>query len=180
MPAEFIRTTIEGLVIIQPKTFPDNRGEFTELYKYSEFADAGIAGRFVQTNFSRSKKGVLRGLHYQVDPAAQGKLIQVLHGAVFDVAVDIRKDSSTYGKWIGVTLTADRKNMFYIPEGFAHGFCALEDDTHMIYSCTSEYSPEHERGLRWDDPALGITWPMDKPIIADRDANFPTLEQMDH
>ncbi|OGY36946.1 MAG: dTDP-4-dehydrorhamnose 3,5-epimerase [Candidatus Andersenbacteria bacterium RIFCSPHIGHO2_12_FULL_45_11b] len=178
MPAEFIETTIEGLVIIQPKIFPDNRGEFAELYKYSEFSEAGIADRFVQTNFSRSKKGVLRGLHYQMDPASQGKLMQVLHGAIFDVAVDIRKNSPTYGKWLGITLTAERKNMLFIPKGFAHGLCVLEDDTYVVYNCTSEYSPEHERGLRWDDPALGITWPIDNPIIADRDAQFPTLDTL--
>ena len=175
MPFEFIATTLTGVVIIQPKTFPDNRGEFTELYKYSEFKKASIEEQFVQTNFSKSKKGVLRGLHYQADPVAQGKLVQVLHGSVFDVAVDIRKDSDTYGKWIGVTLTTDRKNMLYIPEGFAHGFCAMEDDTHVVYNCTNEYSPEHERGLLWNDPMINIAWPITEPIIADRDAAFPTL-----
>lgn len=178
MPFEFIETTLDGVILIQPKTFPDNRGEFAELYKYSEFAQAGIVQHFVQTNFSKSKKGVLRGLHYQADPMAQGKLVQVLKGSVFDVAVDIRKDSATYKKWIGVTLTADQKNMLYIPEGFAHGFCALEDDTYFAYNLTKEYSPEHERGLRWDDPALEITWPVTEPIIAGRDAQYPTLDSI--
>lgn len=178
MPSEFIETTIKGVIIIQPKTFPDNRGEFAELYKYSEFKKAGIVERFVQTNYSKSKKGVLRGLHYQIEPVSQGKLIQVVQGSIFDVAVDIRKESPTFGKWIGVTLTAERKNMLYIPAGFAHGFCVLEDDTHVVYNCTNEYSPEHERGLVWNDPAIGITWPIDTPLIADRDAQYPTLEHI--
>ena len=178
MPFEFIETTLDGVLIIQPKTFPDNRGDFSEVYKHSDFLSAGIKKHFVQTNVSTSKKGVLRGMHYQTEPASQAKLLQVVSGSGFDVAVDIRKDSPTFGKWISVTLTANQKNMIYIPEGFAHGFLALEDNTKLVYNCTAEYSPEHERGLRWDDPALNIMWPIGNPIIADRDAQYPTLENI--
>ncbi|HSX24980.1 MAG TPA: dTDP-4-dehydrorhamnose 3,5-epimerase [Candidatus Andersenbacteria bacterium] len=179
MPFEFIATTLDGVMIVQPKTFPDDRGEFAELYKYSEFKDAGIEKPFLQTNFSRSKKNVLRGLHYQIEPAAQGKLVQAVAGAIFDVAVDIRKDSSTFGKWIGVTLTAERKNMLFIPEGFAHGFFVLEDDSQVVYNCTSnEYSPEHERGLLWNDPTVNISWPIGDPILNTRDGQFPTLDSI--
>lgn len=177
MPFEFIETVLSGVVLIQPKSFPDERGEFAELYKHSDFAKAGIDVNFVQANYSISKKGVLRGLHYQESPAGQGKLVQVLTGSAFDVAVDIRQDSPTFGRWVSVTLSADRKNMIYIPEGFAHGFCALEDDTKLMYNCSSEYSPEHERGIIWNDSTIGITWPIENPIIAERDAKFPTLEK---
>ncbi len=176
MPFEFHKTAIEGLLIVQPKVFPDNRGEFSEIYKYSDFATAGITDRFVQTNYSKSKKGVLRGMHYQLAPMAQAKLVRVTSGSVFDVAVDMRKSSSTYGKWFSVTLTSELKNMLYISEGFAHGFCVLEDDTQVVYNCTKEYSPEHERGVIWNDSAIGITWPITDPIIAERDANYPKLE----
>lgn len=176
MPFEFQKTDIEGVWLIQPRMFPDERGEFAELYKRSDFAAAGIDDTFVQTNYSRSIKGVLRGMHYQLPPAAQAKLVRVTNGSVFDVAIDIRKNSPTYGKWVGATLTAAQKNMLYIPEGFAHGFCALEDDTQMVYNCSREYSPEHERGIVWNDPAIGITWPIEQPILAERDANYPTLQ----
>lgn len=177
MPFEFKKTEIEGVIVIQPKVFPDARGEFTEVYKYSDFAAAGIVDRFVQTNYSKSIKGVLRGMHYQIAPVSQAKLIRVSTGSVFDVAVDIRKNSATYGKWVGVTLTAELKNILYIPEGFAHGFCALEDDTQVIYNCSQEYSPEHERGIIWNDPTIGISWPIQNPMLAERDAAYPLLEK---
>ncbi len=175
MPFEFQKTDLEGLVIIQPKIFPDERGEFAEMYKYSDFVAAGIADRFVQTNYSKSMKGVLRGMHYQLAPMAQAKLVRVTAGSVFDVAIDIRKDSPTYGKWVGETLTSELKNMLYIPEGFAHGFCALEDDTLMVYNCSREYSPEHERGIIWNDPSIAIAWPISDPVLADRDASYSVL-----
>ena len=178
MPFEFTPTTLDGVLLVQPKTFPDNRGEFSELFKQSEFTKNGITKPFVQTNFSISRKGVLRGLHFQADPMAQAKLVYVVSGSAFDVAVDIRKDSPFYGKWISITLSSEKRNMIYIPEGFAHGFLALEDNTKLMYNCTAEYSPEHERGLRWDDPALNIMWPIANPIIADRDAKYPTLENV--
>lgn len=176
MPFEFQKTELEGVIIIQPKVFPDDRGEFAEIYKYLDFATAGISDRFVQTNYSKSKKGVLRGMHYQLAPMAQAKLIRVTAGSIFDVAIDIRKNSATYGKWVGVTLTSELKNMLYIPEGFAHGFCVLEDDTQVVYNCSREYSPEHERGVIYSDPAIGIAWPIENLILADRDASYPALE----
>ena len=175
MPFTFTKTEIPEVVLIQPKTFPDDRGEFAEIYKKSEFASAGIAEAFVQTNYAKSKKGVLRGMHYQIAPVAQAKLVRVVSGSIFDVAVDIRKDSPTFGKWVGVTLSAKEKNMLYIPEGFAHGLCVLEDDTQVIYNCSREYSPEHERGIIWNDPSVGITWPIQDPILAERDAGYPLL-----
>lgn len=176
MPFEFQKTDLEGVVIIQPKLFPDERGEFAEMYKYSDFVAAGITDRFAQTNYSKSMKGVLRGMHYQLAPMAQAKLVRVTAGSVYDVAIDIRENSPTYGKWVGVTLTSELKNMLYIPEGFAHGFCALEDGTQMVYNCSREYSPEHERGIIWNDPAINITWPITNPILAQRDASYPKLE----
>lgn len=179
MPFDFQKTELDGVLLILPRIFPDERGEFAELYQHSSFAAAGINAEFVQVNYSRSKMHVIRALHYQIPPKAQGKLIQVFHGSVFDIAVDIRKDSPTFGKWVGVTLTAKEKNMLYIPQGFAHGFCALEEDTELVYYCTDEYSPEHERGIVWNDAAIGIQWPISNPIVSDKDAKFPTLESAD-
>jgi dTDP-4-dehydrorhamnose 3,5-epimerase len=179
MPFEFQTTEITGLVIVKSRSFPDERGEFAEVYKYSEFAANGIPDQFVQTNYSKSKKGVLRGMHYQLPPYAQAKLVRVTYGSVFDVAVDIRKDSPTYGRWLGVTLSAVEKNMLYIPEGFAHGFCSLEDDTQMVYNCSREYSPEHERGMVWNDPNVGIEWLITDPILAERDANYPSFDSIE-
>ncbi len=176
MPFEFQKTELEGVILITPRRFPDDRGEFAELYQHSTFAKEGIDSQFVQVNYSKSKKGVVRALHYQLPPKAQGKLVQAAHGSVFDVAVDIRKGSPTYGKWVGVTLSATERNMLYIPAGFAHGFCALEEDAELVYYCTNEYSPEHERGILWNDPAINIAWPVDTPIISDRDACYPVLK----
>jgi dTDP-4-dehydrorhamnose 3,5-epimerase len=180
MPFEFQPTELEGVVIVTPRMFPDERGEFAELYQHTAFATGGIDAQFVQVNYSKSKKNVVRALHYQLPPKAQGKLVQAAHGSVFDVAVDIRKNSPTYGKWVGVTLTAKERNMLYIPQGFAHGFCALEEDTELVYYCTEEYSPENERGVLWNDPAIGITWPVADPILSERDATYPTLEQAEN
>lgn len=179
MPFEFQKTKLEGVLLITPKIFPDERGEFAELYKYSLFAEAGLDVRFVQINHSKSTKNVLRGLHYQLSPKSQGKLVRVSAGSAFDVAVDIRKDSVTYGKWVGVTLTSSEKNMLYIPPGFAHGFCALNDNTEFVYYCTEEYSKEHERGIVWNDPAIGIEWPIENPIISKRDEEYPLLSNAD-
>lgn len=180
MPFEFQKTELEGVVVITSRVFPDERGEFAELYKRSDFITGGIDAQFVQVNYSKSKKNVLRGLHYQLSPKAQGKLVQVSQGSVFDVAVDIRKDSVTYGKWVGVTLSKEKKNMLYIPQGFAHGFCALEEDTEVVYYCTDEYSPEHERGIVWNDEALAIAWPIENPLISERDATYPVLAQAEN
>jgi dTDP-4-dehydrorhamnose 3,5-epimerase len=175
MPFTFTSGGVPGLVIIEPRMFPDDRGFFLESYKESEFRHAGIAGPFVQDNHSRSARGVLRGLHYQLPPHAQGKLVQVLEGRVWDVAVDIRHGSPTFGKWYGVELSADDHRMLYIPAGFAHGFVTLTDHAQFFYKCSAEYRKEAESGIRWDDPDIGIAWPVTEVTISDRDRRLPPL-----
>lgn len=156
---------IEGLYEITPKVFGDHRGYFLESYQYEAFKAAGIDVQFVQDNQSSSRKGVLRGLHFQKEHM-QGKLVRAISGKVFDVAVDIRKDSKTYGKWHGVILDSDKKNMFYVPAGFAHGFLVLSETAEFAYKCTDYYYPEEEDGYMWNDPAIGIDWPeIDSEII---------------
>ena len=156
MPFNFTRLAIPDVILIEPRTFPDERGFFMESYKYSEFSAFGIKERFVQDNHSRSVKGVLRGLHYQKHPKAQGKLVRVVVGEIFDVAVDIRHGSPTYGQWVGEKLSAENKRMLYIPPGFAHGFCVLSEGAEVLYKTTEEYSPEHDAGIIWNDPKLSI------------------------
>ncbi len=152
------KTHIDGLVVIEPKVFGDNRGYFMETYNQNDMSEAGLDMVFVQDNQSMSTKGVLRGLHYQKN-FPQGKLVRVIKGRVFDVAVDLRKGSETYGKWYGVELTAENKKQFYIPQGFAHGFIVLSDTAEFCYKCTDFYHPEDEGGLAWNDPSIGIEWP---------------------
>lgn len=166
-----IETAIPGPVIIEPRVFGDARGFFLETWNAAGFAAAGLDLSFVQDNHSRSQKGVLRGLHFQ-NPGAQGKLVRVTRGAVFDVAVDLRQSSEHFGQWVGVELSAENNRMFWVPEGFAHGFLTLEDDTDFLYKCTAPYAPQSEYTLAWDDPALGIVWPETDvaPIISDKDA----------
>ena len=173
----FTRTKIPDVILVEPRLFPDARGYFYEGYSRDRFAANGIPGEFVQDNYSRSAKGVVRGLHYQMAPKAQAKLIQVIHGAVFDVAVDLRRGSPTFGQWVGATLTGENHHLLYIPSGFAHGFCTLDEHTAVMYKVSDFYSPEHERGIRWDDPALAIAWPtLDVPYqLSDRDRNYPVL-----
>lgn len=173
----FTPTAIPDVLLIEPTVFEDARGSFYEGYRRDVFTTHGIPAEFVQDNYSRSAKGVLRGLHYQLAPKAQAKLIQVIHGAVFDVAVDLRRGSPTFGRWVGATLTDSHHQMLYIPLGFAHGFCALEADTLVMYKVTDVYSPAHERGVVWDDPDLGIAWPaLDVPYqLADRDRRYPRV-----
>lgn len=175
MPFEFKRLNIHDVVLIKPKSFFDERGFFLESYKYSEFKLNGIEDKFVQDNHSRSKFGVLRGLHYQNPPKPQGKLIRVIRGEIFDVAVDIRKASPYYGKWIGINLSEDNKLMLYIPPGFAHGFCVLSSEAEVIYKCTAEYDSSLEGGIIWNDPEIGIKWPIGNPIISLKDLNWPNL-----
>ncbi len=175
MPFTFHPQSISDVILIQPRVFPDDRGLFLETYKQSEFAAAGITTRFVQDNHSRSTRGVVRGLHYQVAPAAQAKLIRVVRGCVWDVAVDIRSASPTFGRWVATELSEDNHHLLYIPEGFAHGFAVLSDMADLEYKVSCEYSPEHERGIAWDDPELAIDWPVDNPIISRRDADLPGL-----
>jgi dTDP-4-dehydrorhamnose 3,5-epimerase len=166
-----IETALPGVLIIEPRVFGDSRGFFMETWNAAAFAAAELDLTFVQDNHSRSQKGVLRGLHFQ-NPGPQGKLVRVTHGAVFDVAVDLRAASPTFGQWVGVALSAENKRMFWVPEGFAHGFLTLEDDTDFLYKCTAPYAPASEYTLAWDDPAVGIEWPVTglDPIISEKDA----------
>ena len=152
---EFIKTFIPEVILVKPKVFGDERGFFMESYRKSLFQANGIAPEFIQDNHSKSTKGVLRGLHYQLDPKAQGKLVRCVSGAVFDVAVDIRRGSPTFGKWVGYELSAENKCMLWIPAGFAHGFVTLEDNTEFLYKTTGEYAPECDRGIKYDDPEIG-------------------------
>jgi dTDP-4-dehydrorhamnose 3,5-epimerase len=171
-----IETAIPGVVILEPKVFGDDRGFFMETFHAKKYADAGIAGPFVQDNFSRSVKGTLRGLHFQ-EPHAQGKLVQVLAGTVFDVAVDIRRGSPTFGKWVGVELSAQNKRQFWVPPGFAHGFCVLSESADFHYKCTALYAPESERAIIWNDPDLAIDWPLSEaPRLSPKDAAAPRLK----
>lgn len=166
-----IKPDIEGLLIITPRVFEDDRGEFMESFNKQKFDEAvGREVNFVQDNQSISKKGVLRGLHFQTPPFAQGKLVRVVKGAVIDIAVDIRKDSPTYGDYVAVELTAENNEQFWIPEGFAHGFVALEDETTFLYKCTNYYAPQCEGTILWNDPTLNIDWGIDDPIISEKDA----------
>ncbi|GIW50646.1 MAG: hypothetical protein KatS3mg081_0001 [Gemmatimonadales bacterium] len=180
MPFEFQRLELPELVLIQPKVYEDSRGWFCETYKRSEFERFGLADYFVQDNHSRSARGVLRGLHYQNPPRAQGKLIRVIQGAIFDVAVDIRKNSKTYKRWVGVQLSAENRRMLYIPPGFAHGFCVLSEVAEVIYKTTQEYAPELERGIAWNDPELAIEWPIAHPLLSQRDAALPFLRDAEN
>ncbi|WP_394729505.1 dTDP-4-dehydrorhamnose 3,5-epimerase [Altererythrobacter sp. GH1-8] len=156
---QILACDIPGPLIIEPRVFGDERGFFMESWNAAVFAEAGLDLRFVQDNHSRSQKGVLRGMHFQ-NPGAQGKLVRVVSGAVFDVAVDLRRSSPHFGQWVGVELSADNKRMFWVPEGFAHGFLTLEDNTDFLYKCTAPYAPAHEHSLAWDDPVVGIDWPL--------------------
>jgi len=174
MPFEFIRLEIPDIVLVKPKVLEDERGFFMEIYKASDFVKAGINNVFYQVNHSKSKKGVLRGLHYQLEPRAQGKLIRCIKGKIWDVAVDIRKGSPWFGKWVAVELSEENKYMLWIPPGFAHGFVALED-CEIIYKCTEEYSPKLDRGIIWNDPDLNIPWPVKDPILSFKDAKLPRL-----
>ena len=179
MPFSFKQLQIPGLVLIEPRVFEDGRGFFMETYKAPDFAAAGIRGNFVQENHSRSTKGVLRGLHYQNPPSAQGKLVRAVRGEIFDVAVDIRKGSPTWGKWASVILSEENKRILYVPGDFAHGFCVLSEIAEVIYKTTSVYSPESEAGIIWNDADLNIAWPIQEPILSERDRKWPTLQNAD-
>jgi dTDP-4-dehydrorhamnose 3,5-epimerase len=168
-------TAIEGVLLLEPDVFSDDRGWFMEFFKESTFREVGLAVRFVQDNFSLSRRGVVRGLHFQVEPSAQGKLITCIRGAIFDVVVDLRPDSQTFGKWESVELSEENKMACYVPEGFAHGFQALKDTSRVLYKCTTEYSKEHEAGIIYNDPDLGIPWPLPSPSLSDKDLNLPSF-----
>jgi dTDP-4-dehydrorhamnose 3,5-epimerase len=180
MPFRFQRLAIPDVILISAKQFVDYRGYFLESYKQSEFADNGIPWAFVQDNRSHSTRQVLRGLHYQMQPRAQGKLVTALSGEIFDVAVDIRQGSPTFGRWVGATLSAARFNMLYVPVGFAHGFCVLSKQADVLYKVTDEYAADVDRGIRWDDPQIGIDWPIADPILSEKDAALPLLHNAEN
>lgn len=176
---KFIQTPIEGLYIIEPKVFTDSRGYFMETYNYEDFKVAGLDMIFVQDNQSKSKKGVLRGMHFQTKHT-QGKLVRVIKGEVFDVAVDLRKESKTYGQWYGVFLNEENKKQFYVPEGFAHGFLVISEEAEFVYKCTDVYHPEYEGGIAWNDPDINIRWPLEKIekiLLSEKDERFPFLKK---
>lgn len=179
MPFIFNKTKIEDVLLIEPKVFGDSRGFFTEIYKKSDFVQNGIDIDFVQDNYSRSSKGVLRGLHYQMHPQAQAKLVHCTHGRIFDVVVDIRKNSKTFGQWVGFELSEENKHMVYIPAGFAHGFVTLSDEAEILYKTSSEFNLALDRGVRWNDPEINIDWRIDfEPLISDKDTKQPFLKDV--
>ena len=173
---EIVKTKIPDLYIIKPTVFTDKRGYFFESYNKQAFLRNGIDQNFVQDNESKSAKGVLRGLHFQKPPFAQGKLVRVMHGAVLDVAVDLRNGSPTYGQWVAVELNHDNKWMYWIPPGFAHGFVTLEDDTVFFYKCTNVYNKESEGSILWNDPDLNIDWKVDNPTLSEKDLVSPSFK----
>ncbi len=169
-----IATDLDGVIIIEPDIFADSRGFFMETYNQDRYKEAGIAGSFVQDNLSCSVKGVLRGLHFQVK-RPQAKLVQVVTGEIFDVAVDIRPGSSTFGKWVGVYLSERNKRQLFIPEGLAHGFCVISETAHFLYKCSDFYFQHDEGGIIWSDPDIGIDWPVKDPIVSEKDKQLPRL-----
>jgi len=178
MPFEFKRLKIPDVILIEPQVFEDERGFFMEGYKESDFRKFGIEEKFVQDNYSKSQKNVLRGLHYQIPPMEQAKLVRCIKGKVFDVAVDIRKSSPHHGKWVGEYLSEENKNMFFIPAGFAHGYLVMSQEAEILYKVSKEYSPEHDRGIIWNDHATDIDWPLsEEPILSEKDTNLPNLEE---
>jgi len=173
MPFSFRKLAIPEVLVVEPNHVSDPRGFFMETYKRSVFASAGVDEIFVQENHSRSERGVLRGLHYQEEPYAQGKLIRVLSGEIFDVAVDIRPNSPTRGQWVAATLSASNRQMIYLPRWCAHGFCVLSEHAEVIYMTSAEYAPAHEFGIMWNDPKLRIEWPISSPTLSQRDRAWP-------
>jgi len=180
MPFSFKKLDISDVILVEAKAFPDERGFFMESFKESAFIENGINTNFVQDNYSHSVKGVLRGLHYQKDPKAQAKLVMAMRGEIFDVAVDIRKDSPTYGKWVGEILSEQNHRLLYVPEGFAHGFCVVSDGADVLYKVNQEYSPENDKGILWNDPNIDVKWPVDKPIVSEKDLKQPLLKNTDN
>lgn len=170
-------THLKGVRLLTPKVFGDDRGFFMETFNRRKAQEVGIPADFVQDNHSYSQRGVLRGLHYQY-PTWQGKLVRVVLGEIFDVAVDIRPDSPTYGQWYGATLSDTNKQQLYVPEGFAHGFCVTSEDAHVLYKCTTLYKPEEDAGILWNDPDIGIDWPVDTPILSAKDEKAPRLKDV--
>lgn len=174
---QVISTGLDGVVIVEPRVFEDARGFFMETYNSRAFEEAGLPSRFVQDNHSRSVRGVLRGLHFQY-PTWQGKLVRAIRGEIFDVAVDIRPGSPDRGRWFGAVLSEDNRRQLYVPEGFAHGFCVLSETAEICYKCTALYAPAEDAGVAWDDPDIGIEWPVDSPILSDKDRAAPRLRDL--
>lgn len=174
---KIMETKLPGVLIIVPEVFGDARGFFIETWHQERYTKAGLPARFVQDNLSFSTRGVLRGLHFQ-NPNPQAKLVYVLQGEVFDVAVDIRDGSATFGQWVGINLSADNQRQLYIPGGFAHGFCVTSRETLFAYKCTDFYNPQAEKGIIWNDPDIGIDWPVDTPILAEKDRVYPRLKEL--
>jgi len=169
-------TELPEVLLVEPRVFRDARGHFYEGYHARRYAEAGIPGAFVQDNHSRSVRGTLRGLHFQ-EPRAQGKLVQVLRGRVFDVAVDIRRGSPRFGRWMGIELSDDEPRQLWIPPGFAHGFCVLSESADFFYKCTELYAPELDRTIAWNDPAIGVRWPLAEPLLSSKDREAPLLSR---
>jgi len=177
MPCTFSKTSLPGVILVDPRLFGDDRGYFFESYKASEFQAAGIGEPFVQDNHSRSDRGVLRGIHYQLPPYAQGKLVRVIAGSVLDVAIDLRRSSPNFGRSVSYELSGENHRMLYIPPGFGHAFLALEYGTHFVYKCTSEYNKASESGVRWDDRELAIEWPDMEMVVSEKDRELPPLSE---
>lgn len=179
MPFTFERCSIPDILIITPKIYPDSRGWFMETYKESEWITFGIKETFVQDNHSKSPYGALRGLHFQKPPVAQAKLVRVIQGEIFDVAIDIRKGSPSYGQWVSATLSSENKQMLYVPVGFAHGFCVTSETAEVLYKVTEEYSHQHEEGIIWNDPEIAVPWPIRAPILSEKDGDYPHLKDIE-
>ncbi len=180
MSFSFKKLGIPEVILIEPKVFSDSRGFFMETYKHSEFSDYGIEDVFVQGNHSKSEiKGIIRGLHFQQAPMAQAKLVRVIAGSIFDVAVDIRLGSPTYKQWVARTLSAANKEMLYMPAGFAHGFCVLEPNTEVIYKCSKIYSPEHDKGILYNDESIAVDWPIKQAKLSEKDRALPLLKEIE-
>lgn len=171
------KTPLPGVVIITPNVILDDRGFFMEIYNEAKFSELGLPEQFSQDNHSRSSKGVVRGLHYQY-PQWQGKMVRAIQGEIFDVAVDIRKDSPHYGQWTGVNLSAYNHKQLYVPPGYAHGFCVISDSADVAYKCTTVYKPEDDAGIRWNDPDIGVEWPVENPSVSEKDQNAPLLKEV--
>ncbi|HOO77706.1 MAG TPA: dTDP-4-dehydrorhamnose 3,5-epimerase [bacterium] len=180
MPFAFHPLELPGLVLVEPRTFGDRRGYFRETFERRAFSEAGLPADFVQDNCSFSRRGVLRGLHYQLAPRAQGKLVMALSGEIFDVGVDIRPGSPTYGRWRGVVLSEENGRLLYLPPGFAHGFCVLSETALVFYKVTADYAPELDRGIAWNDPVLGIEWPVERPVLSEKDRSLPLLDEAEN
>lgn len=178
MPFDLQHLQLPGVCLVIPVRYKDERGYFAEVYKRTAFLEMGIVAEFAQDNHSYSTKGVLRGLHFQRPPRGQAKLVRAAVGEIYDIAVDLRIDSPGFGRWVGAKLSDRNGHMLYIPDGFAHGFCVLSEEAHVTYKTTSEYSPEHDAGIRWNDPVIGVAWPIENPIVSEKDQVLPFLEEV--